>query len=128
MLGPGHWRPWLRWGESLGASRLLDVETAHVSGVSYQTIGDAGVEFLSDLAASGARFKVFATVNPMGMELDGGGETPVDDLFKSRQLEVVKSLIKMGASAWFTCAPYDIIRTPPGTVHAWGGSPMRYPT
>ncbi|GGP21400.1 acetyltransferase [Thermocladium modestius] len=108
-------------GESLGASRLLDVETAHVSGVSYQTIGDAGVEFLSDLAASGARFKVFATVNPMGMELDGG-ETPVDDLFKSRQLEVVKSLIKMGASAWFTCAPYDIIRTPPGTVHAWGES------
>ncbi|MFP3045365.1 MAG: aconitase X, partial [Thermocladium sp.] len=108
-------------GESLGAPHLLDVETVHVSGVSYQTIGDAGVEFLRDLAENGARFKAFATVNPMGMEFNGV-DTPVDEVFKSKQMEVVRSLIKMGASAWFTCAPYDVLRTPPGTVHAWGES------
>ena len=37
-------------GDIYGASKLVDITSAQVSGVSYKTIGDAGLEYLEDLA------------------------------------------------------------------------------
>ena len=37
-------------GDIYGASKLVDITSAQVSGVSYKTIGDAGLEYLQDLA------------------------------------------------------------------------------
>ena len=36
-------------GDIYGASKLVDITSAQVSGVSYKTIGDAGLEYLEDL-------------------------------------------------------------------------------
>ena len=33
-------------GEATGATKLVPIKWAHVSGVNYSTIGDAGVQFL----------------------------------------------------------------------------------
>ncbi len=38
----------LALGEINGAQRLIPVNSVQVSGVSYKTIGDAGLEFISD--------------------------------------------------------------------------------
>ena len=40
----------LATGEATNAERLVPIKWAHVSGVNYNTIGDAGEEFLADLS------------------------------------------------------------------------------
>ncbi|MEM2339781.1 MAG: aconitase X, partial [Candidatus Bathyarchaeia archaeon] len=41
-------------GKIFGAERMIRVRSAQISGVSYRTIGDAGLEFLEDFAEAGA--------------------------------------------------------------------------
>ncbi len=111
----------IKVGDAVKADRLLDVDTVHVSGVSYLTIGEAGLEYLRDISSSGARFRVFTTVNPAGVEY-GNLNLPISEHFMRKQMEVVDYLAKMGASLWLTCAPYEFIRPQPGSIHAWGES------
>lgn len=111
----------IKVGEALGADRLLDVDTAHISGVSYLTIGDAGLEYLRDIAEMGARFRVFTTVNPAGIEY-GNFNLPVERGFVERQMEIINHLLRMGASLWLTCTPYEFLNIRSGTIHAWGES------
>ena len=54
-------------GEATGAKKLVPVKWAHVSGVNYKTIGDAGLEFLDKFSRE-ARVAVKTTVNPMGYD------------------------------------------------------------
>ena len=56
-------------GDIFGAERLAPISSAQISGVSYKTIGDAGLEFLEGFAAEGARAVVPAFLNPCGMDL-----------------------------------------------------------
>ena len=51
-------------GEATDAEKLIPIQWAHVSGVNYNTIGDAGVDFLSKLSKE-AKVKVKTTVNPI---------------------------------------------------------------
>ncbi|WP_069808243.1 aconitase X catalytic domain-containing protein [Vulcanisaeta thermophila] len=107
-------------GEALGADRLVEVDTAHVAGVSYFTIGDPGLEYLEDLARNHARFSVFTTVNPIGMDVIN--ELGVDEEFSRKQWRIISALRAMGASLWLTCTPYEILRIRPRTRHAWAES------
>ncbi|MEM2347111.1 MAG: aconitase X, partial [Sulfolobales archaeon] len=45
-------------GEALGAQELVEVGHAHISGVSYFNVGDAGLEFIEDLVLSGGSVEV----------------------------------------------------------------------
>ncbi|MCK4317156.1 DUF521 domain-containing protein, partial [Candidatus Bathyarchaeota archaeon] len=42
-------------GEVFGAEKLVPVESAHISGVSYKNLGDAGTEWLEEQASLGSR-------------------------------------------------------------------------
>ncbi len=92
-----------------------------MAGVSYLTIGDPGLEYLEDLAESGARFRTFTTVNPVGMDIlnNWGG---IDKEFIDRQWRIINALRKLGASLWLTCTPYENLRIRPRTYHAWAES------
>lgn len=110
----------VRVGDVLRADRLLEIETAHVAGVSYLTIGDPGLEYLEDLAKSGARFRTFTTVNPVGMDiLNNWG---IGEEFIVKQWKIINALRKLGASLWLTCTPYENLRIRPRTYHAWSES------
>ena len=50
-------------GDIYGAERLINVGSVQVAGVSYHNLGDAGLEFLNELARDG-RVKVLTTLNP----------------------------------------------------------------
>ena len=56
-------------GEATDAEKLIPIKWAHLSGVNYNTIGDAGEEFLSKLSQD-AKVKVMTTLNPMGFDFD----------------------------------------------------------
>ena len=55
-------------GKIYGAERLIPVASAQVAGVSYKTIGDAGLEFLEEFAGMGAKASIPSFLNPAGMD------------------------------------------------------------
>ena len=67
-------------GEATDAEKLVPVEWAHLSGVNYNTIGDAGEEFLSSISKD-ARVKVKTTLNPMGFDNDNVMNYGLDEKF-----------------------------------------------
>ena len=71
-------------GEIYGAKRLVPVSSVQVSGVSYKNLGDAGIEFLSELAEDG-RARVKTTLNPAGMDLENWRLQGIDPGFASKQ-------------------------------------------
>ena len=93
-------------GDIFGAERLVPVTSAQISGVSYKTIGDAGLEFLEGFAAEGARTVVPAFLNPCGMDLRRWREMGVPEAFAERQLRIIAAYERMGVTLTATCTPY----------------------
>ncbi len=98
-------------GEATDAEKLIPIKWAHLSGVNYNTIGDAGEEFLAGISKE-ARFRVTTTVNPMGFDIDNVSKYELDDDFIEKQLSIKKSYETMGVTPSFSCIPYDIFDIP----------------
>lgn len=98
-------------GEATDAEKLVPIEWAHLSGVNYNTIGDAGEEFLSSISKD-ARVKVKTSLNPMGFDIDSVSKYNLDDNFISKQLSIKKSYETMGVIPSFSCIPYEIFDNP----------------
>ncbi len=98
-------------GEATNADRLIPIKWAHLSGVNYNTIGDAGEEFLSDLSKN-ARVRVKTTLNPMGYDIDSVSKYGLDDNFIKKQESIRKSYVTMGVIPSFSCIPYEIYELP----------------
>jgi len=98
-------------GEATDAEKLIPIEWAHVSGVNYNTIGDAGEEFLSNLSKN-AKVKVKTTVNPMGYDIDNVSNYNLDDEFIKKQESIRNSYEKMDVTPSFSCIPYEIFDIP----------------
>lgn len=103
-------------GEATNADHLLPIEWAHLSGINYNTIGDAGEEFLSNLSKD-AKFKVKTTVNPMGFDFDTVSKYDVDEEFIKKQRSIKNSYEKMGIVSSFSCIPYEIFDLPKKGTH-----------
>lgn len=103
-------------GEATGSDKLIPIEWAHLSGVNYNTIGDAGEEFLSHLSKD-AKFKVKTTVNPIGFDFDTVSKYNLDEQFIQKQQSITQSYEKMGAVPSFSCIPYEIFELPKKGTH-----------
>jgi len=98
-------------GEATDAEKLIPIEWAHLSGVNYNTIGDAGEEFLSSICKV-ARVTVKTTLNPMGFDIDNVANYGLDENFISKQLSIRNSYETMGVIPSFSCIPYEIFDIP----------------
>ena len=98
-------------GEATDAEKLIPIEWAHLAGVNYNTIGDAGEELLSNISKN-ARVKVKTTLNPMGFDIDNVSNYNLDENFISKQLSIRKSYETMGVIPSFSCIPYEIFDIP----------------
>ena len=98
-------------GEATDAEKLIPIEWAHLSGVNYNTIGDAGEEFLSTISKD-ARVSVKTTLNPMGFDIDNVSNYKLDENFISKQLSIRNSYETMGVIPSFSCIPYEIFDIP----------------
>ncbi|NDB63397.1 MAG: DUF521 domain-containing protein [Nitrosopumilaceae archaeon] len=98
-------------GEATNAQKLIPIKWAHLSGVNYNTIGDAGEEFLAKLAKD-ARVKVMTTLNPMGFDFDSVSKYNLSEEFISKQKSIADSYKKMGVIPSFSCIPYEIFDMP----------------
>lgn len=98
-------------GEALGARRLVPVEWAHLSGVNYNTIGDAGEEFLARVSGD-ARVRIRTTLNPMGYDAEKASGYGLSDEFVEKQESIRRSYRAMGVMPSFSCIPYEIFDLP----------------
>ncbi|MFX0044412.1 MAG: aconitase X [Candidatus Hermodarchaeota archaeon] len=109
-------------GEIYGAERLIPVVSVQIAGVSYHNLGEAGLEYLSEMAEDG-RTRVLTTLNPAGMDLLEWKKHGISDDFAMNQKRVVDAFSKMGVVTTCTCTPYLIGNLPHYGEHiAWAES------
>ncbi len=109
-------------GKIYDAERLVKVSSVQVSGVSFKNLGDAGLEFLSELANDG-RARVKTTLNPAGMSLTDWKSQGIESGFAEKQLKVIDAYEKLGLEITCTCTPYLAGNEPSFGQHiAWGES------
>ena len=109
-------------GDIYGAESLIKVSSVQVAGVSYHNLGDAGLEFLNELAKDG-RVRVLTTLNPAGMDLENWRQLGISEEFAEKQNLVIDAFTRMGILVSCTCTPYLIGNLPRYGEHvAWSES------
>ena len=109
-------------GDIYGAKNLIKVGSVQVAGVSYHNLGDAGLEFLKELASDG-KVRVLTTLNPAGMDLENWRQLGISPEFAEKQNLVIEAFKKMGILISCTCTPYLIGNLPLYGEHiAWSES------
>jgi predicted aconitase len=108
-------------GRVFDAKRMVKVHSVHISGISYQNIGEAGLEWIENLSKI-VKFRISATVNPAGMDLRRWKEMNIDEEFYHKQLRILRALKKMGARLEMCCTPYYFNEVGYGDTLAWAES------
>lgn len=109
-------------GDIYGAERLVPIASAHVSGASFKTIGDAGIKFLEDFSEH-AKVTVKASLNPLGLDLRRWRSMGVDEMFHAKQVRIVSAYRALGVEPLYSCTPYLAGNRPKRGQHiAWAES------
>jgi predicted aconitase len=111
----------VRLGELFHATKLIPISSAHVSGVSYKTLGDAPIEFLRNMADSGGKAKVEATINPQSFSPEYLGKKLPKDICE-KQFTILRQFERMGFTRSLTCTPYYLHRPEADSHLAWAES------
>jgi hypothetical protein len=112
----------VRLGDIYNAEKMIPVASVQVAGVSYKSIGDAGLEFLEDIAKE-ARVRVLTFLNPAGMDLENWKEMGISEEFAKKQTAIIEAFKKMGIVISATCTPYLAGNLPRYRQHiAWSES------
>ena len=111
----------VRLGELFGANRLIPIDSAHVSGVSYKTLGDAPIEFLEALANTGGKTRVKTTINPQGFDPEYLVRKMPEHIRKN-QLGILNQFERMGITPSLTCTPYYLEKPKRSSHLAWAES------
>ena len=109
-------------GEIFDAENMIDVHGVQIAGVSYDNLGEAGLEFLNEMAEDG-KVKVLTTLNPAGMDRENWQALGIDEEFAKNQNRAIDTFAKMGIITTCSCTPYLIGNTPHYGQHiAWAES------
>lgn len=110
-------------GKIYGAKSMIPVTSAQIAGVSYKTIGDAGLEYLQDMVKGGAKVRIPAFLNPAGMDRAQWKQMGVPPKFAEKQIAVLDAYKAMGIGMSCTCTPYLVgVRPKVGEHVAWSES------
>ncbi|MCH1422886.1 MAG: aconitase X catalytic domain-containing protein, partial [Candidatus Poseidoniaceae archaeon] len=92
-----------------GATEFVEVDHAHVSGVSVITGGHGLRRFLSDLSSSGdGKVSIPTTLNSAGCDKEKMKEMDIAwPDFLEQQFEIVHAYSELGLQATLSCTPYD---------------------
>jgi predicted aconitase len=111
----------VRLGELYNATKLIPISSAHVSGVSYKTLGDAPTEFLKALADAGGKARVKATLNPQSFDAEYIGRR-LSGSIREKQLNVLRQFEKMNFKQSLACTPYYLEEPRRRSHLAWAES------
>ena len=109
-------------GEIFEAEDLIEVYGVQIAGVSYANLGEAGLEYLTEMAEDG-KVKVLTTLNPAGMDRENWQILGIDKEFAINQNRAIDAFAKMGIITTCSCTPYLIGNAPHYGQHiAWAES------
>jgi predicted aconitase len=109
-------------GEIFDAENMITVYGVQIAGVSYDNLGEAGLEFLTEMAEDG-KVRVLTTLNPAGMDRENWRVLGIDEEFAKNQNRVIDAFAKMGIITTCSCTPYLIGNAPHYGQHiAWAES------
>lgn len=110
-------------GEIYGADSMIPVTSVQIAGVSYENLGDAGLEWLEEMAQGGGKARITSTLNPAGMDIENWQALGIDADFAEKQVKVIEMFAKMGIIPTCTCTPYLAGNLPHYGEHiAWAES------
>ena len=110
-------------GTIYDAEKLIPVTSVQISGVSYANLGEAGLDFLSEIAGGGGRARVLTTLNPAGMDIENWQALGISAEFAENQQRVIDVFARMGVITTCSCTPYLFGNTPHYGEHiAWAES------
>jgi predicted aconitase len=113
----------LALGNIYGAERMIPVSSVQVAGVSYDNLGEAGLQFLAEMAEGGGKVRVPTTLNPAGMDLENWRFLGIPAEFAAKQTQVIEAFTLMGVTPTCTCTPYLVGNLPKFGEHlAWSES------
>lgn len=113
-------------GDLEDADSLIPVVSAHVSGVSYHTAGEALIKLLGELNDMGAKVSIPSSLNPAGMDLRKWEEIGYPKDFAEKQLMIIELYEGLGLNMTCSCIPYETPNVVPpinlGDHISWGES------
>ena len=110
-------------GNIYQAERMIPVSSVQVAGVSYDNLGEAGLQFLAEMAEGGGKVRVPTTLNPAGMDLKNWRALGIPAEFAEKQARVIEAFTRMGINPTCTCTPYLVGNLPVYGQHlAWSES------
>ncbi|MGB8984812.1 MAG: aconitase X catalytic domain-containing protein [Anaerolineales bacterium] len=110
-------------GTIYDAERMVPVTSVQIAGVSFDNLGEAGLDFLSEMAAGGEQVKVLTTLNPAGMDIENWQALGIDPDFARNQERVIDAYARMGVLTTCSCTPYFFGNVPHFGEHiAWAES------
>jgi predicted aconitase len=110
-------------GKIYGAERMVAVSSVQISGVSYDNLGEAGLQWLTEMAENGGKTRVLTTLNPAGMDLENWQLLGIPADFADKQQRVLTAFSSMGVITTCTCTPYLVGNLPHfGEYIAWAES------
>jgi len=109
-------------GEIFDAESMIAVHGVQIAGVSYANLGEAGLEYLTEMAEDG-KVRVLTTLNPAGMDRENWQVLGIDKEFAKNQNRAIDAFAKMGIITTCSCTPYLIGNAPHYGQHiAWAES------
>jgi len=110
-------------GSIYGAEGLIPVNSVQIAGVSYDNLGEAGLQFLLEMAEGGGQVRAFTTLNPAGMDTENWQNLGISADFAEKQQRVLEAFARMGVTTTCTCTPYLVGNLPHFGEHiAWSES------
>ncbi len=105
------------------AEEMLPVTSVQIAGVSYANLGEAGLQFLAEMADGGGKAQVLTTLNPAGMDIENWQALGIPEDFARNQMRVLDAFARMGVITTCSCTPYLFGNTPHFGEHiAWAES------
>jgi len=109
-------------GDIYGADKLIPISSVHISGASYKTIGEEGLQFIEEFSKD-CKVKVKTTINPIGMDRKAWKEMGISEDFALKQERIIKAYEAIGVEESWTCTPYLIGNRPKPEEHiSWAES------
>jgi predicted aconitase len=105
------------------AERMIPVTSVQIAGVSYANLGEAGLQFLAEMADGGGRARVLTTLNPAGMDVENWQALGISEEFAANQKRVLDAFARMNVITTCSCTPYLFGNVPHFGEHiAWAES------
>lgn len=111
----------VKLGDLFGATQLIPIRSAHLSGVSYKTLGDAPIDFLEALAEACGKVQASCTLNPSSFDPDYLAKKYYEER-REKQSRIVGLYEKMGIKPTLTCTPYYLEKPRRDWHLAWAES------